>query len=324
MKRLIAALSFLLSASAFADSVTLHVIRSPGLEWTSPRRLAKTTINLSIGSKPYPIGHVTVEMNCSGTTTHTGMTQKYANEDNRIIKREKYGMGVLFYSFAGLFEKQDWIRNSIRNFTGSDRYAAIRFEVSPESCAKMQEFYTTIANEGLHQWYGMMSRPDHGEGGGCSAYAVSYLKAAGLLEDWVIQEWARYVRVPMESIGGPVNGGRTLGIPYLMFRSPQRWSRENEAHLPLFLYDPDLMYSWATKVFQSANDDPSWGPVKKQRIGARSILIEIDRTTKLPTDAPLFVTKTSDPRAVEQNPEIVRTMWLDEIEIWKKKHQPLQ
>lgn len=316
---------FLFAGAAWADSVTLHVIRSPGLNWFSPRSLARDTIDNStgiFGTKPYPIGHVVVELQCGSTNVVSGIYQRYVNEASNVVRKKKYGLGVLFHSFAGQLEKESNIRATISNFRMKDRYASIRMEVSSTSCERMLEFHRTLIDENLSQWYGFASRPEYGEGGGCSAWVMAYLKAGGIRTDWMIQEWARFVRVPTQAVGGPLTG-RSISVTEVLFQSPTRWAQENEPYFPLFAYDPDLMHQWARGIGPSTvQSDSPWSSARASRQG-EGIYVDLDFSTVTPKlEIPLFQSKSSDPREIIQSPALLALRWEEEISIWSQMHAP--
>lgn len=301
-----------------ADSVTLHVIRSPYLDWRSPRGLARTTVDNStglFGHPPYPIGHVMVEIDCGGTKTFSGMIQRFSDEARNLILNRGYALGILFHSFTGRMQSSSSAQSITRSWSQNSRYASIKFAVSSPACARAQEFYTTLVNENLTPWYGFPSRTEYGEGGGCSWYGVSFLRAAGVNEDWTIQEWGRFVRVPTSAVGGPLTG-RSISLNS-MLNGPTRWATEAEPHFPLFLYDPDLMYAWAKRIHAAPETPGPWGPVLTRRVG-NGLYLELDKSGYLLPSTPLFEAKNSDPREVLTRPELLSTRWEREVRIWQE------
>jgi len=319
---LFVAASFLFASSVHADSVTLHVIRSPYLDWRSPRGLANTTVDNStglFGHPPYPIGHVMVELNCGGTKTFSGMIQRYYDEAQNLVLHRGYALGILFHSFTGRMQSTTSAQSIVRSWAKNVRYASIQFAVSPEACARTKEFYATLTTENLLPWYGFPSRTEYGEGGGCTWYATSFLRGAGILENWMIKEWGRFVRVPPAAVGGPLTG-KYISLNG-MLNGPTRWAKENEPHFPLFLYDPDLMYAWAKKVHSTPTSPEvqPWGPVTSHRVGS-GLYLELDRQASPVPTTPLFESKNSDPRDILKDPTLLNTRWEKEIEIWHQAH----
>ncbi len=287
-------------------------IRSPGIEWNSPRSLAKSTVgNIS---KSYSLGHVNIRIACENREVLTGIYNRYSNETKDAVRKKGYGLGVLFNLFEGTLQKPKFIIPSFQNLTKENRTNFVTFKISSTTCQRLLDYhdqYETIMttrqasvrrgmkpSHGQQIYYGFPAIPRNGEGGGCSGFALSYLEVAGIKEQWMVNEWSQSVLVPASTVGRPMRNDN-IGLRALLFSSPQRWATPNEANFPLFFWDPDMMVRSTTA-----------------KINSRSVLVTslygstgyiLDRTHVPTPTEPIFlndpVNNPSDPTEVYNNIE---------------------
>lgn len=273
------------------NELLFYLEKSDGIQWKNPAKLFNTTIKASIGKAKYPIGHVTMGVRCGNKEVHTGITQRYVNESKDVVKKEKQGLGTLFHTFAGLLENQKRIDFFVRTSSVDNRFAILKVKLSSESCERALHYVDTITRNNLGPYYGFLARPLEGEGGGCSAYAASFLDVTGIKESWMIDSWTRHLLVPMDSIGGPLNGWKKVRVlKQLLGGGEKSWAEPHEEHLELFFWDPDLMVEWIQKTVQTANTDP--------------LALEKNRARVIPVTKSLYPTSALS-RPFEISPEVV-------------------
>src|SRR5690606_25456556 len=94
-----------------ADELKIHVIKPQyKINWSNPMSLAFTT-GLNALKKDYaPIGHFIVDLKCSRPNRYgvqhviTGMEREDKKESNKIVLKQKLGLGSLIYPFQGAIQ----------------------------------------------------------------------------------------------------------------------------------------------------------------------------------------------------------------------------
>lgn len=251
--RILLAASLLFSASAFSDTLTLHFYPSPhGINWETPQKLAfSTLVNLiTKKDKGYKraIGHAAIELNCAATEDreavhiYRGSSAAYTDEREELLTKHRVGMGILFYTMEGRMETRDNLEEKIERRLTDGRNSYVEYNISPETCQRLHEYTLEYEARGYHDFYGLPNRPRDGEGAGCTAFIVSYLSVAGLLDEEYYEAWSKNIRVPMSLIGGKFNDRRVSILKMLL--TNRKWAKENERHMPVFFWDPDEMHRW--------------------------------------------------------------------------------
>jgi hypothetical protein len=254
MKLFLMLLFFCLSFSSFADELKLHVIKSPvGINWSTPWKLAITTVKNQIApvgnKRAYSISHVFVEVNCPSVNTRIlrGMTSATNTEERDIIFKKKYGLGAMFHTYVGKLEKDQEIEEDLLPYKGAHRKAELTFKVSPLACQRMLDYAEEYEQLGYGQMYsGLQADPLKGEGAGCSAFAVSFMRVAGLMDDFT-SDWKQKINIPKKLIGGPLTGNR-VKFSFLLLNPFLRWSSDIP-HIHLEAWDPELMHQWIHKTY---------------------------------------------------------------------------
>jgi hypothetical protein len=296
MKFLIVILSVLsVTQTVSANELTLLITRSPGIDWASPRTLAKTTV--SGMTKPHGLGHVNIKVNCGNREILTGNTTRWGKDTRNLVTKEHYGLGVLFNVFEGLLDNPKFIIPSFQKLALDSRTNFVTFKVSAPTCQRLLDYHDQYqllmknrlslkrasamkANHDQQIGYGFPTLARYGEGGGCSGFAVSFLEIAGIKEQWMVNEWSQQVLVPQTTVGLPMTNFK-VGLRSLLTSSPKRWALPTEPHFPLFFWDPDMMFKDTVKRALS-------GKVEVASLnGAPGIILD---RTNIPTPSePLFL-----------------------------------
>lgn len=259
--QLIKTVCFLLvfSFSAFAsDQMSLIFINSPkGINWKSPWSLSVSTINNSLlkfkNKRVFGISHVFIQLKCDSLrkNEYFGMTSATDTEERDLLLKQKYGLGIMFHTYAGKLEKTNDIMKDLKDYEGSDRLAKMTIKISPEACQRMFDYVEEFEDRGYNKMYsGLQADPLKGEGAGCSAFGVSFLEVGGLLEQDYFSEWREHLHIPKRFIGGPLTGHK-VPLTRLLFRPAAKWSKKEE-HIELFAWNPERMHRWVDKVFKNA------------------------------------------------------------------------
>lgn len=263
--------------STHAHELTLYFYPSPGVSWKSPAHLTLSTALTKLTNQPRSIGHVSIRVRSEGDRLidfHTGMTQSQKNEGRAEVLKLGYGLGILFHDFDGELEHTEALDAEISTRSRKPgKLSYIRFEITRAIAERVEKYLQAFAACGADKHYGSPHRPLYGEGGGCSAFAASFLEVAGLLTPEHRERWARNHLLPRSHVGGPKTGNR-VGVLQMLTRFA--WAQENEPHEKFFIWDPDLMHHWLTEVWNRESKTPSklyrtetWNQAKGLVVDAR-------------------------------------------------------
>jgi hypothetical protein len=268
-----------------------YVFPSPkGIDWSSPRRLTWSSIINILRFKferEHNIGHVNIEVRCSfgdgrEESFLTGMTSGKKGETTKAVLWDQMGLGSLFYNFVGRLESREEVQRQWPERKKHGELAVIRYAISESTCERLLRFEREYRESGAQVNYGLPRRPRHGEGGGCSAYGVSYLELAGVLTDEMREHWSRTVLVPEDLIGEPEKN-KHVSIGTLLLSFWRKWARPDHPHRPIFFWDPDAMYRWIVAVHASNRSD-----FGRQQVGAVPVLTQ-DATSVPTPDEPIWL-----------------------------------
>lgn len=253
MSKIVCILILLLSSQVFADSVSLHIFRSPlGINWANPWKMTVSTLKNSLanthGKRAFSISHVFVEINCNSTGEHIyrGQTSVDDSGERDLIFKQKYGMGVMFHTYRGKYETDQGILRDMAPYEGSKRRGTFTALINPTTCQRMLQYEREYVERGYGQVYsGLQADPLKGEGAGCSAFAVSFLRVGGLMEAFT-KEWQNIIDVPKRFVGGPLTG-KKVNILKILSHPAAKWSSK-EAHIHLEAWNPEEMLNWVNKT----------------------------------------------------------------------------
>jgi hypothetical protein len=262
-------------------SLTLYVYPSPfGVDWRSPHHLARSVILNSASLKPRTIGHVSVELRSDDPKNperfFTGMSSKNEALNRRLIFREKLGLGVLFYQYDGHLEESSALDLEKEKRLARGNFSFIRFQLSRASYERVRLYLQEYREHQVGRFYGLPHRPRHKEGGGCSAFAASFLEVAGVMSSEFKQHCSAEVRVP-EAFLKNVSIFRLL----MPFSSGKSWATASEPGRNIFFWDPDMMHTW----IKSRESDDQMKIVFEKN--TRGILVDSSKT--VPNDEPIWL-----------------------------------
>lgn len=244
----------LLSQSVSADSITLHLMRSPlGINWKSPFSMTISALRNSLadtqGRRAFGISHVFVEVSCdsTGEKIYRGQTSSDDSNERELIFKESFGLGVMFHTYKGKYEKDSAILKDLISYEGSERRGAFKALISPTTCQRMLRYAEEYESLGFGNIYsGLQADPLKGEGAGCSAFGISFLRIGGILEPFM-KDWQNIIDVPKRLIGGPLTG-KKVHILKILTQPHAKWSSQDE-HIHLEAWNPERMLSWVERTY---------------------------------------------------------------------------
>jgi hypothetical protein len=277
--------------------MTLYFTNPPKpLNWKSPRTLSLTTARNSMGNDYAPIGHVNVRLKCESPNaqgvTHilTGMSRKDKKESKRIVKKKKIGLGTLFYDFRGTLDSSEAAQKEIEDAAQEKRLNGMKIQINEKVCQKLIVYVDEWIKNGSYEHYGSGLNTGIGEGAGCAAFGVEFMKLAGLEE--YTGEWFRTVIVPNALIGTKSN---KVSMTKMAFTKIP-WGKKPEDGVTLRQYDPELMNDWVEKMVKEHQEGSQYK--LSQELGAD--FIELDATKVKPVSEamplliPLYEKKSSE------------------------------
>jgi hypothetical protein len=284
--KILGLLVLLLSTSLHADELKLHFLHSPlGVNWQTPWKLAFSTLKNQIApvgkKRAYSISHVFVEVKCDSTGKHIfrGMTSAPGTEDRDLVFKAKYGLGTMFHSYKGVLEKDESIIKDLAPYEGHKRHAELAIKVSPQACERMLSYASEYESLGYGAMYsGLQADPLKREGSGCSAFGVSFMRVAGLMDNFT-KEWIESIDIPTRFIGGPLTG-KKVNILYILTHPGARWS-DKEKHIHLDAWNPEKMHAWVGKMYKQVREGQYQGkwPANISRKG-NTLSLELDMSDR--------------------------------------------
>jgi len=289
LKRRLLALSFLLlPLGSEAQEMVLYTIPSPRpLNWRTPHTLFMSymenlVVHTGYPRHRHPLGHLMIELHDTAHYALVGMVAESRAEMFNSVTKEHYGFGALFTLFKGKIETgPDNYHQLVDRYPKGD-IAYIKFQLNAKTFSRLWQYMREYAERGYDKKYNGHNKPREGEGAGCSAFAMSFVELAGLLDTAITNRWLVKVNVQDKLIGGPQGADKHISIWRLAFT--QRWAdTARQAYHPLSYYEPRWIYNW----IQHNWDNPADGDHIKygfQYRGAAKGLVINCRNTPTPTD----------------------------------------
>lgn len=255
------------SNDPFASTLTVFAIHAPtstlnpdGLMWTSPGGLTRQVLLNEAGAVAlgftHTIGHATVRVDCAATAGRAAarfagaMTNADDAEFRTLVLDKGVGLGVMFEGVKGRLQTEAELSadEAIGKANGGMNF--VRFGIAADVCHRLLDYAAEYQKLGIDKTYGLAVRPLHKEGAGCSAFVVSFLELANLLEPRFRAAWAFKVRVPKFTepwigvpepiVGGSMNPGVT--VPVTRVASLTRgWATPQEEGFDSEGWDPTQM-----------------------------------------------------------------------------------
>jgi hypothetical protein len=268
--------------------LTLFFYPSPGLDWSSPASLTRTTMIGNLLRKRRSLGHVSVRVQSDGIDIFTGMTQQNKSEGRNEVLWKGFGLGILLHNFKGRLETKEELEPELELRMQTGLLSFIKFKLSPAHCTRLDAFLKAYQDKKGHETYGMIPRPLYGEGGGCSAFGAAFLQIAGLMEEEFEKSWTRSFLIPKKFTGGPSTNQYIS--PLQMFLA-QSWATPDEPHEKGFFWDPDLMHQWVLSQWEKESSQPTGRYVLHRLGNARGLVL--DRTQAANPSSDLILSDTS-------------------------------
>lgn len=272
--------AFFTPCVAWANELTLYFYPSPGLDWSTPKALGHSAVSNTLSGAPHAIGHVSIEVACDdGSGLLAGATGAEADYTEDLVRNQGYGLGLLFHTFPdGRLYSRAEIEAELPDLYARGALTFARFKISNDACARLVRYHREYLANGYDHSYGLANRPLFREGAGCTAFGVSFLEVAGILEPAIERSFARAYYVPTTWIGGPLTGNF---IPVRRFFNPlfpSHWAGPGEASFFIHFYDADLMDRWVRSLHAGVGALPRDLPLTGYLRRGNALGVDFDAT----------------------------------------------
>lgn len=237
---------------------------SAWLDWSSPSRLARTTVQSQIARRlyhyPSSIGHAQIAWSCQmpDGTVQKGATGQTGEEHNQGLSSllQGWGMSLLELVYPdGHLESEAEVEQRLQTAAKANQFSWVGFQVKPTQCQRLVEFVKAYEKAGAAINYGFPVDPLLLQGGGCTSFANAAVEKAGIPFP-LRRYWTRKYDIPLHHMG------RQTALPAFTQLVPQArvpqanhsvsltdflwgevsWARAGEPAVPFTYYDPELFY----------------------------------------------------------------------------------
>jgi hypothetical protein len=289
---------------AVLNEVTIYLIPSAApYDWASPRSLRKSLIKNYVKNifrkDRYLMGHTYIELRSStGEEIVTGMHSISRDEQKQLVFQEHYGLAILGTELLGELDNSAELTTRLDKCFRKGEISFIRIDVNEDAFNRMMAFYQGYklrldSLETPAKCYGGAYWPRYyGEGSGCSAYVISYLDVAGVLQE-EFDQWKVQVNIPMDLIGGPYNPGNEVKMKDI--RKCKTWADsgiDGKDYESFWVFDPTLMHEWVMDKYKESIDQSSEGFYAAEIDNVKGIVFD---AVNIPAPSDSIFMQRSDP-----------------------------
>lgn len=162
----------------------------------------------------------------------------------------KAGLSVLTYRYKGYLQSKEFIHKYLNDMLDQPDLKAsfVRMKINRKQCRRIKRHYDEITNNSNLQ-YGFMVDPVKAEGGGCTAYIVSFAQKAKVFDEYLKKQWFRTVNIAVRHLGPTDQTEEIDGIPlqpismlrFLIPFIPAKWHQPDEPVVTFTYPDPQFM-----------------------------------------------------------------------------------
>lgn len=248
-----------------SQTLTIYTIPAPHeMHWESPGKLVFSYLRnfltrSSYGKYRHPIGHMMVELKDSSRHVIAGVRAVKNSGMTRKVLFNGFGLGILFEKIEGKLDETDINLPDIQRRSKNGDIAFLEFRISQPVFDRLWTYYNEYKEKGYHKLYNGLNHPLEGEGAGCSAFAFSFLEAAGLLD--MIPPEICLIDRPAPGSLVHLSGKNEARVSLFKLLLSRSWSAENDPQAPHYTtYEPTWLFNWITRNF---TDIPVQGKVQQ-------------------------------------------------------------
>lgn len=243
------------------NELELILYRAPKpLDWSTPGRLVRGAYHNTfhtIGQwqndqyrydfYPHSISHVNVRLQCGkGASVYRGMTSDRSTMSYAwdLMVRGR-SLETFLIDVKGRFYRNQEVLKWLPVLESQGYVRRFKVLVNDDQCKRAQNYLQQYEQLGLDKIYGgLRTDPLWGQGAGCAAFAVSFLKILNLMSPEFEEKWARTLFVPMKLLSSQERKADIGFWGYVRGGHEGRWARPGESQIMMRFYDPELMYQW--------------------------------------------------------------------------------
>jgi hypothetical protein len=245
-------LSLLLSVPSFASELTVYVIPSQGIDWTSPQALLLSTAK-SYFSR-HSLGFAWIELNCKGITHLSAVNADSPEYFSELVWKGS-GLGIFYHSFAAKMVPKDEINFIKETALKEGQLRFVRFGLNEGQCKRAETYLNQFEKNNVARNFGLAHRPRYAEGANPVSYAVSSIDVLNLVDQEMKEAWLENLNIPLQFAGHPLKD-ESVSIFSLLNRSS--WASDQEKFQILAFWNPDRMTKWINqKVAKKISKDYS-------------------------------------------------------------------
>lgn len=208
---------------------------------------------------PHAISHINVKVSCPGRsqifigTTSSKSDGSYLND---LLFRGG-SLETIVKNVDGRFYTKEEIEDWLPILSEKGHVHKLTYLLNEHNCERLIEFTRQYQAFGFDRIYGgLASHPLRGEGAGCSAFGMAYLKVLNLYQEEFDQLWKRTKRIPLKYM--TINGKRAKRTfwSFAIWRYNGRWATEKEEHFKIDFWDPELMHEWMVRLSLGSHELP--------------------------------------------------------------------
>ncbi len=236
--------------------------------------------NSNLVAYPHGISHVNVRLHCQGSSEILlGMT---GEEDNvyylRKLLIEGGSMETITENTRGRFYSRAEVEKWLPYMKAKGKMHQLSYQLNAKTCQQVRSYLANYSSAQQDRIYGGLgTEPLKGVGAGCSAFAMSVLKVAGLYENTFEHHFTRSIRIPQQMIN-TLEKKADIGFYDIFFKNYSSWANPEEPHLQIHFWDPQLMYEWVKNV---GTGQISWHKNHEVQWDQNSIILKVN-AEKLP------------------------------------------
>ncbi len=292
-KTFVAILSFALWISpvdlAKADTINagdnlLELIFYPAprrLDWTTPGSLIRTMVHnwffeyvdspaerakswFPWENFPHKMSHVNVRLTCtSGEEFVGGMSQEWLLKDILRTLNGSDSFDRFISTFPGFLIPKKDILAWLSVLRPRDQARSLVMRVNTPTCHRLAQFIKEYQTRGYDKTYsGFIQDPLKGEGAGCAAFAMTFLRVGGLWFDQFDKRWKRILNISESLMSRPGKPAK-FTLLNIIAGDDGAWAG-SQPQIKLNIFDPQLMYDWVEDVWRGKVSPPF--PVYRARI----------------------------------------------------------
>ncbi len=260
MKFMLLVAVLLFANQSFAHELQLLFYRAPKpLDWSTPGSLVRSTFHntfFKIGQEegdhyrydiyPHSISHVNIRLQC-GTEplVYRGMTSDRSTASYAwdLLVRGR-SLETFLIDVKGRFYRNEEVLKWLPVLEAQGYVRRLKIKLNQEQCYRVKNYLRQYEETQLHKVYGSLrADPQWGQGAGCAAFAVSFLKVLNIFPDDLAKHWQRELKVPLRLLSSQTRKSEVGFWGYLRGKDAS-WARPGEPAITVKFYDPELMYHW--------------------------------------------------------------------------------